>query len=80
MTIEQITAINNGMSMLANLYEAVEMVQSLDEFEEYTNRHIKALKDANVDNLIVEHFESVCCAYYPIVESNLRHHGDFYDL
>ena len=67
MTIEQITAINNGMSMLADLFEAASMMSSIEDYKEYTNQHIKALRDSGVDNNIVEHFESLCHSYLPVV-------------
>ena len=72
MTIEQITAINNGMSMLADLFEAASMMSSIEDYKEYTNQHIKALRDSGVDNNIVEHFESLCHSYLPVVEDAVR--------
>ena len=72
MTIEQITAINNGMSMLADLFEAASMMSSIEDYKEYTNQHIKALRDSGVDNNIVEHFESLCHYYLPVVEDAVR--------
>ena len=72
MTIEQITAINNGMSMLADLFEAASMISSIEDYKEYTNQHIKALRDSGVDNNIVEHFESLCHSYLSIAEDTIR--------
>ena len=74
MTIEQITAINNGMSMLADLYQAASMMTSLENYKEYTNQHIKALRDSGVDNYIVEHFESLCHSCLPVAEDAVRQH------
>lgn len=74
MTTEQITAINNAMSMLADLQEAANMMTSLDNYQEWTNQHIKALRDSDIDNSIVEHFESICKSYLPIAEDAVRRH------
>lgn len=62
MTIEQITAINNAMSVLTTLHEAPGMV-SLEEFKEYIEFHIKALKDSGVDRDIIEHFKAITNPY-----------------
>ena len=74
MTTEQITAINNAMSMLSDLQEAASMMTSLENYQEWTNQHIKALRDSGIDNSIVEHFESICNSYLPIVEDAVRRH------
>ena len=74
MTTEQITAINNAMSMLTDLQEAASMMTSLENYQEYTNQHIKALRESNIDNSIVEHFESICESYLPIAEDAVRQH------
>lgn len=76
--IEQITAINNGMSMLAGLYEYASIgASSIEEFTEYTNRHIKAMKDSGVDNYIVEHFESLCQSMLPVAKDAVRRHNAY---
>lgn len=80
MTIEQITAINNGMSMLADLYQAASMMTSLEDYKKYTNQHIKALRDSGVDNYIVEHFESLCHSYLPVAEDAVRQHERYIAL
>ena len=80
MTIEQITAINNGMSMLADLYQTASMMTSLEDYKEYTNKHIKALRDSGVDNNIVEHFESLCHSYLPVAEDAVRQHERYIAL
>lgn len=77
MALEQIAAINNSMSMLANLFEYASGVESLNEYTEYTNTHVKALKDANVDNCIIEHFESLCNACLPFVKETVRKHEEY---
>ena len=74
MTTEQITAINNAMSMLSDLQEAASMMTSLENYREYTDQHIKALRDSGVDNTIVEHFKSICQSYLPIAEEAVRRH------
>ena len=74
MTTEQITAINNAMSMLSDLQEAASMMTSLENYQEWTNQHIKALRDSGVDNTIVEHFKSICQSYLPIAEDAVRRH------
>lgn len=74
MTTEQITAINNAMSMLSDLQEAANMMTSIDNYQEWTNQHIKALRESNIDNSIVEHFESICKSYLPIAEDAVRRH------
>ena len=80
MTIEQITAINNGMSMLADLYQTASMMTSLEDYKEYTNQHIKALRDSGVDNYIVEHFESICHSCLPVAENAVRQHERYMAL
>jgi inorganic pyrophosphatase len=55
MTIEQITAINNAMSMLVDVDQLAQTTSSVEGFVEYTSEHIKALKDAGVSEHIVEH-------------------------
>ena len=80
MTIEQITAINNGMSMLADLYQTASMMTSLEDYKEYTNQHIKALRDSGVDNYIVEHFESICHSCLPVAEDAVRQHERYMAL
>lgn len=65
MTIEQITAINNGMSMLADIAMYASSTDSLDTFKEYTDRHVKALKDSGVHEYIIEHFKSLINSWIP---------------
>ena len=74
MTTEQITAINNAMSMLTDLQQAASTMTSLENYKEYTDQHIKALRDSGVDNTIVEHFKSICQSYLPIAEDAVRRH------
>ena len=74
MTTEQITVINNAMSMLSDLQEAASMMTSLENYQEWTTQHIKALRDSGVDSSIVEHFESICNSYLPIAEDAVRRH------
>ena len=74
MTTEQITTINNAMSMLSDLQEAASMMTSLENYQEWTNQHIKALRDSGVDSSIVKHFESICESYLPIAEDAVRRH------
>lgn len=80
MTTEQITAINNSMSMLADLYQTASMMTSLEDYKEYTNQHIKALRDSGVDNYIVEHFESLCHSCLPVAENAVRQHERYIAL
>lgn len=77
MTTKQITAINNAMSMLTDLQEAANMMTSIDNYQEYTNQYIKALRESNIDNSIVEHFESICESYLPIAEDAVRRHEKY---
>ena len=77
MTTEQITATNNAMSMLADLQEAANMMTSLENYQEYTNQHIKALRESNIDSSIVEHFKSICKSYLPIAEDAVRRHEKY---
>ena len=74
MTTEQITVINNAMSMLSDLQEAASMMTSLENFQEYTNKYTKSLRDSGVDSSIVEHFESICNSYLPIAEEAVGRH------
>lgn len=80
MTTEQITAINNSMSMLADLYQTASMMTSLEDYKEYTNQHIKALRDSGVDNYIVEHFKSLCHSCLPVAENAVRQHERYIAL
>ena len=80
MTTEQITAINNAMSMLSDLQEAASMMTSLENYREYTDQHIKALRDSGVDISIVKHFESICNLYLPIAEDAVRRHERYIAL
>ena len=80
MTIEQITAINNSMSMLVDLYQTASMMISLEDYKEYTNKHIRALRDSGVDNYIVEHFESICHSCLPVAEYAVRQHERYMAL
>lgn len=74
MTTEQIKAIKDVMDMLTDLQEAANMMTSIDNYQEWTNQHIKALRDSGVDDSIVEHFESICNSYLPIAEDAVRRH------
>lgn len=74
MTTEQIKAIKDVMDMLTDLQEAANMMTSIDNYQEWTNQHIKALRDSGVDDSIVEHFESICKSYLPIAEDAVRRH------
>lgn len=74
MTTEQIKAIKDVMDMLTDLQEAASMMTSLDNYQEFTNKYIKALRESNIDNSIVEHFESICESYLPIAEDAVRRH------
>lgn len=77
MTIEQITAINNSMSILANLCQTAGTVTSLEEYKEYTNQYIKTLRDSGIDNNIVEHFKCLCNSYLPIAEDSVRQYEEY---
>lgn len=70
MTIEQITAINNCMSMLADIAQYAEGTYSFDAFKEYTDKHVKALKDSGVHEYIVEHFESLINSWIPVARQS----------
>ena len=80
MTTEQITAINNSMSMLTDLYQTASMTTSLKDYKKYTNQHIKDLRDSGVDNNIVEHFESLCHSCLPVAEDAVRQHERYIAL
>lgn len=77
MTTEQITAINNAMGVLSDLQEAASMMTSLENYQEWTTQHIKALRDSGVDSSIVEHFEYICESYLPIAEEAVRRHEKY---
>lgn len=82
MTIEQITAINNGMSMLADIAQFAWSTNSVEKFKEYTDTHTKALKDAGVDIHIVEHFECLINPWIPVAqesETRYRRWESLYD-
>ena len=74
MTTEQIKAIKDVMDMLTDLHEVSNMMTSLENFQEYTNKYTKSLRDSGVDSSIVEHFESICKSYLPIAEEAVRRH------
>ena len=74
MTTEQIKAIKDIMDMLTDLQEASNMMTSLEDFQEYTNKYTKSLRDSGVDSSIVEHFDSICKSYLPIAEDAVRRH------
>lgn len=76
LTLEQVTAINNGMSMLSIMYEYASQVRTVKEFTEYTERHIKTLEDAGVDKYIVDHFYQLCLACLPIAEGAEKRHKE----
>ena len=77
MTTEQIKAIKDVMDMLTDLQEAASMMTSLENYQEWTNQHIKALRESDIDNSIVEHFESICESYLPIAEDAVRRHEKY---
>lgn len=77
MTLEQITAINNGMSMLADIRCAAESTISVEDFKAYTDRHVKALKDSGVDINIVEHFECLTHFILPLAERAAKEYADY---
>ena len=77
MTTEQIKAIKDVMDMLTDLQEAASMMTSLENYQEFTNKYIKALRESNIDNSIVEHFESICESYLPIAEDAVRRHEKY---
>ena len=77
MTTEQIKAIKDVMDILTDLQEASSMMTSLENFLEYTNKYIKALRESNIDSSIVEHFESICKSYLPIAEDAVRRHEKY---
>ena len=77
MTTEQITAINNAMSVLSDLQQAASTMTSLDNYQEFTNKYIKALRESNIDSSIVKHFESICKSYLPIAEEAVRRHEKY---
>ena len=74
MTTEQIKTIKDVMDMLTDLQEASSMMTSLENFQEYTNKYTKALRDSGIDSSIVKHFESICESYLPIAEDAVRRH------
>ena len=74
MTTEQIKTIKDVMDMLTDLQQAASTMTSLDNYREFTNKYIKALRESNIDNSIVEHFESICKSYLPIAEDAVRRH------
>lgn len=80
MTIEQITAINNAMSMLSDLPQAAGCANSIEQFEEYINEHIKALKNSGVDNCIVEHYKYLCDSWMPIARNSVANYIRWADM
>lgn len=63
MTTKQIKAINDTMSMLADISENASCCISIELFNDYVNKHIQALKDSKVDDLIIEHITQLCIPY-----------------
>lgn len=80
MTIEQITAINNAMSMLSDLPQYAGCANSIEQFKEYINEHIKALKNSGVDNCIVEHYKCLCDSWMPIVRDSVAKYMRWADI
>lgn len=87
MTIEQITAINNSMSMLSDIAQYARGAYSFDDFKEYTDKHVKALKDSGIHKDIVEHFESIIASWITIAQQSeiefmewVDSHKDFYEM
>ena len=74
MTTEQIKAIKDVMDMLTDLQQAASTITSLENYQEFTNKYIKVLRESNIDNSIVEHFRSICESYLPIAEDAVRRH------
>ena len=77
MTTEQIKTIKDVMDMLTDLQQAASTMTSLENYQEFTNKYIKALRDSGVDSSIVEHFESICKSYLPIAEDAVRQHEKY---
>lgn len=75
MTIEQITAINNAISLLSDISQIVYDFEYLADFKEYTNKYIIALKDSGVDSLIIEHVQNQVNSWIPLAEQNERDHA-----
>lgn len=77
MTIEQITVINNAMSMLTDLMQLAGCSSSMEDFMEYTTEHVNALKEADVDMYIIEHVESLINTAIPIAEYSVQQNMEF---
>lgn len=71
MTTEQITAINNAMSMLSMMALDDNGANSVEAFEEYVKEHITALEDSKVDNHIIEHVKALCDSRMPIIRDSI---------
>lgn len=72
MTTEQIKAINDTMSMLSDISENASCCISTERFDDYINKHIQALKDSKVDDLIIDHVTQLCIPYI----SHAKHIAD----
>ena len=77
MTTEQIKTIKDVMDMLTDLQQAASTMTSLDNYQEFTNKYIKDLRESNIDNSIVAHFEYICKSYLPIAEDAVRRHKEY---
>ena len=77
MTTEQIKTIKDVMDILTDLQQAASTMTSLDNYQEFTNKYIKALRESNIDSSIVKHFESICESYLPIAEDAVRQHEKY---
>ena len=77
MTIEQIKTIKDVMDMLTDLQQVASTMTSLDNYQEFTNKYIKALRESNIDSSIVEHLKYICESYLPIAENAVRQHEKY---
>ena len=77
MTTEQIKTIKDVMDMLTDLQQIASTMTSLDNYQEFTNKYIKALRESNIDSSIVEHLKYICESYLPIAENAVRRHEEY---
>lgn len=77
MTTEQIKAINDTMNMLADISENASCCISTELFDDYVNKHIQALKDSKVDDLIIEHVTQLCIPYVSYAKRSADRHKKY---
>lgn len=76
MNRDQITVINNAMSMLTEL-EGVAQMNDVAHYTEYTDRYVRVLEFYKVDSDIVDHFKMLIAAYRNVAEETEKQYKEW---